>query len=179
MNPENEKHSVPKSELSRAQKIARRLLPAVLVAGGVGGYAAHEGLSADNETHPEVATASASATVSVETQVEFGGSDEGWGHGAAEKAIRESLVTGLTHMSIEVSPDHEKTPELDIQHVIETIPIYDEAEAVLKMAGYGDTLPDAGDKLVVDMEVTLDDDNKVSYEVKDAEIIDLSNNQQS
>lgn len=169
-----EKPTRSTSELSRKQKIARRFLPVVLIASGVAyGIAEHQ--SDETNTEYEV-SAEASATVSAHAIVEFGKSKTGWGHGTAEKAIQEALTDGLSRVSIATTPG-ENQP-LDIEQVLKTIPVYDQAEMVLELANYAEIAPDPGDELRVGLDVTLYSGNKVSYDITGAEIQDIPNNQQ-
>ena len=169
MNPET---YTTRPELTRKQKLARRFVPLALLASGAAVYGAAETAGHDDR-HENLAE----ATTTAHATVELGGADSGWGHTAAEKAIQRAVAEGLTHVAVE-TPD---TPadKLDIDAVIADLPVYAQADKALEMAGYDTALPDKGDVLSVDVEVTLDADHAVSYEVTDAHITDLPNNQTS
>lgn len=171
MNPEKQTSS---SELTRKQKLARRFAPVALLAAGAATFGAVEHSGPDEHDKRE-AVAEATAMVHTESMVKFGGSESGWGHGAAEKAIHVAVKEGLTKVG--VMTDDVSSEKLDIEKVVSELPVYEQAELVLEMAGYENVSPDEGDVLVVGVDVTLDTEDGVSYEVTDAHIEDLHNNQ--
>ncbi len=103
---------------------------------------------------------------------EFGGSESGWGQGAAERAIRNALEKGIPAVL-----DQSMT-KAEVEDVIRTLPIYEQAGDVLEIA-YShdkDAMPDVGDELKAQVKVETDE-HGISYRVVDGEIIDLPNNQ--
>ena len=166
----HETHSARSPELSRKQKLVRRFVPLALVASGAGvGYGLSQG------EHEPRAESYPAASVSVRTAVELGNSETGWGHGAAEKAIHLALRESLQKIAV-LESDGSGEP-LDIDEVLAELPVYDQAEAALEMAHYDEMLPDAGDTLSVELTTTLDSKDKAAYEITDAQINDLKNNQ--
>lgn len=148
------------SELLRKNK--NKLLASVAVI-GLGVTAAN--LATENkEKHPTVL-----ASVSVSVSEVVGGSDSDWEHGAAERAIQKGL--GLAAERLDVN-------RIDFTEMIDELPIYDNAMKAVEMAHEDGVTPDKGDKLSVSIEVTEDSEKNISYEVTDATIIDISNNQE-
>lgn len=167
-----EKPTSPSVELTRKQKIARRFLPIALLAGGATAFGIAE-TSSDEKPEKEQAY---SITVQTYAEMELGGSDEGWGHGAAENLIRRNLANGVAK-ALSRQAEYESDPDDHVVEIVESVPVYEQADLALKKAHYQDVAPDEGDKLSIQMNVTLDPDNKVSYEIVEAEIEDISNNQ--
>ncbi len=119
----------------------------------------------------------AEALVHASTSVseEIGDAESGWGHGAAERAI-EKAVRKAVEASLDImSP----VRTADIDKLIKELPVFNQANEALDMAGYDEVVPDVGDQLELAVEVTVDSNMEdVSYEVTDAKIIDLPNNQE-
>jgi hypothetical protein len=170
MDQEKQKKQTSRSELTRKQKLARRFLPVALLAGGAVGVGVHE-ITKDN---PENDAFFAKATVSVQTSEEFGGSDEGWGQGTAERAIKEAVEKGIERIDIKST----EFDNIDIPQVVEELPVLEQAAEVLETAGYNEVVPDPGDELNVEVAVTADSTGDVSYEVTNAKITDITNNNQ-
>lgn len=171
MSPETQ---TSRHELTRKQKLARRLIApvALIAAGGAVAYGTSDGSSPETQEHAE---AYASATVRAEQIVEFGGDSDTWGHDTAERAIKLAVKEGLNHVG--ASTSNSPFESLDIKKLIDELPVYEQADKALEMAGYGEVLPDVGDKLAVEVDVTVDSNHALTYEVIDADIKDLPNNQ--
>ncbi len=98
----------------------------------------------------------------------IGRSDSGWDQGAAERAIEKGLEKAtrtLGKKGIDVGPQ------------IAELPTYDNSMKAVEIAREDGAVADKGDKMKVTIEVTADSDSHVSYEVKDAEIVDLPNSE--
>lgn len=143
-----------------------------LLTAGVGGAFAHNALSGE-EKEPET---KAEAIVNVTAVSQFEGADSGWGHSTAERAITEAVHEGAATAFESIDNGELEFADGELEEIIEALPVYDEAYDVLDMAGYNEIIPDEGDKLHIDVEVTANTDKEVSYVVKHAEIQDLPNN---
>ncbi|MES2876205.1 MAG: hypothetical protein V4678_01920 [Patescibacteria group bacterium] len=168
-----EKQKKHKAELSRRQKLARRFLPVAILAGGASVLGA-EMLTTDNEPSHE---AHAEVTVPAFASAEFNGSEGDWGHGTAENIILYALGEGASKAfaAVQLEGEAPKTPD-DVVKAVENLPVYDQANEALEMAGYNEIVPDDGDKLTIEIAVTADSSGDVSYEVVDAVIEDIKNN---
>ncbi|MBC7512118.1 hypothetical protein H7142_00440 [Candidatus Saccharibacteria bacterium] len=166
MNHETQTNS--KSKLTRKQKLARHFMPVALLAAGASAYGANELLS-DNDT-PK-----AEATVLVHASAKFEGGEEGWGHKTAQNLILYAVGKGA--MQTSVSTMETAADPSSVAEMAESLPVYDQATEALEMAHYNDVVPDVGDILTIEVEVTTNSDQNVSYEVVSAEIKDISNNQ--
>ena len=158
-------------ELTRRQKIVKRLVPLVLGLTGIGagvGYLAHESFQSEKEATPEVATG---FDVTVTNSAEFAAGTEGWGLNTAENLILYSLGEAVAEKAATVEPSGEFDAAA-VAEQLESVPVFEQAGKALDMAGYNDVLPDAGDELQISLDVNVGDDNDVSYEVSDAKIID-------
>ena len=151
----------------RAKRLAATALTTIITGAAVIGV--HE-ITKDN---PEDAFF-AEATVPVQSSEEFGGSDEGWGQGTAERAIKNAVEKGIEQIEIKST----EFDNIDVSKVIEDLPVHDQAAEALDTAGYGKVLPESGDELVIEVAVTADSTGAVSYEVTDAKINDFVNNQE-
>jgi hypothetical protein len=170
MNPEKQ---TSRPELSRKQKLVRRFLPlAFVAAGGSVGYGAAE---ASSPEHRSEAVAEASTSVHTSKTVELGNAETGWGYGAAERAIQSALIDGLNHIDV-LTPETPEEP-VDIGAVVADLPVYEQANEALEMAGYDQALADSKDTLTVELDVKLTDDHTVTYEVTGATITDTPNTQ--
>ena len=177
MNPETPKK--PSSEtLSRRQKLLRRAVPLALLAGGVSAYGVSQVASADKDTRPE---AYAQVTAAATAVGEFGGSESDWGHGTAESLLKKALAEGVVHAYAGMDMDGNGKADLsdeELESIIDELPTYEQADQLLEDARYNEIMPDKGDRLLVEVKVTADSDKHVSYEVVDAKIQDVANNQQ-
>lgn len=179
-----------KEELTRKQKFFRRMVVpiALLGAGSVLATTASRGENQDDESTAGKASASASASATMLTTgtETFGGSDTGWGQGTAESAIEEAVEDGIDETAGKVTvgavPDMANTEQEPILEIDEDM-LMKQGQKALEIAGYSDILPDVGDELKVDVQVTRTVDNDedtpgLSFEVVDAEIVDNKNNQE-
>lgn len=148
------------------KKNMNKIVAPVAVSVGLGAAAYHA--ASEKDIKPETTPV---ATVTVHAAGKFEGSDSDWGQGTAERVIKSAVEKALANIS-----GARNDASLDVRKVIETLPVYDEASTALDMAGYDEVLPDRGDVLSVGVEVSLDPDNNISYEVTDAEIEDIPNN---
>jgi|GEM_PF-5978654 hypothetical protein len=147
--------------MNERQRRNKNILVSSLLTVGLSAAAA-QAISNDKEkTHEVAVSASASATEAV------GGEDSGWTQGAAERAIEAALAAATAHLSVN---------NIDFTEKINELPTYDNASKAVEMALEDGAIPDKGDKLRVDIEVTEDSDKNISYVVTDAELIDISNN---
>lgn len=121
---------------------------------------------ATDDSHEKHPTAVASTTVTVSETV--GGADSGWEQGAAERAIRKGLVLAAARLSVN---------GIDFTEQVGELSTYDSAMKAVEMAHEAGGIPDKGDKYRVTIEETEDSAGNIEYEVTDAEIIDIPNNQ--
>lgn len=131
---------------------------------GLGATAAYAASGHETERSP-----AAVASVLVEATETVGGSDSDWEHGAAERAIKKALALAASQIDVN---------GINFTEQISELPTYDSANKAVEMANEDKVVPDEGDKFKITIEVVADSDNKISYEVTDAETIDIPNNQQ-
>lgn len=168
---ETETQKSPSSEnLTRKQKVLRRFLPVVLVAGGAAAYGVSELQSNDKES-PE-ASGEMTAHVMARATTAFGGAESDWGHGTAERLIREALSRGVPLAFSKMNTTKDMSSE-EIDEIVEELPVFEQADEALEIAGYDDIVPDVGDKMTVTIDVTADSSEHVSYEVTAAQIEDV------
>lgn len=125
--------------------------------------AAAASLGGEKEEQPAVV-----ASVSVDAADTIGRSASGWEHGAAERAIEKGLEQAAASLKVE---------GVDFTEEFAELPTYDNAMEAVEMAREDGLIADKGDKMKVSIDVTADSNDNVSYEVTDAEIIDIPNNQ--
>lgn len=171
--------------LTRGQKLLRRAVPLALITAGVAGGGAYAGYEAlhDDPKKAEKTEAYAQATSHATGKAEIGGSDSGWTHGAAERALQEAIYDGAVNAfaNIQTTTDAKGvefaiTTE-EIKSIVEALPVYNQANQALDFTD-SKAVPDPGDKLLIEVEVTADTDKHVEYEVVDAAIEDIPNNQE-
>ncbi len=105
---------------------------------------------------------------------QFGGGASDWEHGTATRAIQEAVNEAAATALAEAGAP----ANTNIEEIVSTLPVYDQANLALEMANQDGIVPDTGDKFIVSVEVKADSDKNISYEVVGAEIKDLPNNQQ-
>lgn len=145
-----------------------KMVASLAVTVGLGAVAYNA--SAEKQVKPEVIPP---ATATAQAAGEFDSTSDG--QGVAEGVIKEAVEKALTQMN---SSSDKDVAKLDIHKVVENLPVYDQAAGALEMSGYDEILPDQGDVLKVSVDVSLDADQDVSYDVTDAVIEDKSNNQE-
>lgn len=165
--------------LTRRQKLLRRAAPLALLTAGVvggGGYAAHE-LSNDDAKDAKESTFLIEVTTHASATTKIGTSESGWTHGAAHRALESAVYEGATEAFSRMDGDFTITDD-EIASIVKELPMYDQAGDVLSKADIADVVPDDGDLLSVEVAVTADSDKHVEYEIIDAHIEDVPNNQQ-
>lgn len=181
MNPEKQ---TPRSSesLNRKQKLLRRAVPITLLL-GAGGAVGIDRLNDADDSH-EAHGFAMNAKVAAQASGKFGGSESDWGNGTAEDLIRKAVHEGAAHALANISTGTEQggAADYDLQAIIDALPVYDQANQALEMADYTSVTPDKGDLLAVSVAVNTEwnGDSKpvVTYEVTDAKIEDIENNQQ-
>lgn len=148
----------------------RRAAPLVVLLGGTAAFAA---LSMGEDAEPRTAAAEQASMRTV--------------HGSAVGEFKEGEAPQETAMQIIQMAVENNTykaftelgvgEDTDVLEILEDLPVYNQANEALDMAG-SDVLPDAGDKLMIELDVTVDNNKHVSYEVTDAKIIDIENNRE-
>lgn len=163
----------------RPSRLGKRAIGAFVGAGltvGAAVVVAHNYAQPEHEAPPAVAGAFAQASA------EFGGRDSGWEHGAAESALKEALTEGVTklyaHTQIGEGIQADMLEE-KINATVAGLLTHEGVEQALEMAKESYTgIPDLGDKLVFQVNVNVDSEDQISYEVVGAKINDISNNQE-
>lgn len=137
---------------------------------GIGALASHESSSDENTATHESASAYAMVTARQTNTAEF---KDGDGIGTAQNLIEYIVEQAVSNFSVSATPNDNH----NAVHMPEELATFDQAQDALKMAGYGDILPDDGDMLEITADVSVDSEGEVSYEIVDAEIVDRINNQ--
>lgn len=166
------------NRLTRGQKLLRRALPfMLLMSGGSAGVYAVNGEAPEKQRNME---APATATTTTYVEGEFGGSEEGWGIGSAQNLIKTGLFEGaVTAYSQLATENNDFTiSQEEVEDIVQKQPTYEQAGELLTEAGYKDIMPEAGDVLGATLEVTVDTNKTITYEVVDANIEDLPNSAQ-
>jgi len=119
----------------------------------------------ENEKQKQPAVTS---SVSVSATETVGGTDTGWDHGAAERAIEEGLKKAAAMLYVN---------GIDFTEKFDELPTYDNAMKAVEILNEENGMLRSGAKISVSTEVTADSEGNVSYEVTDAKVIDTPNNQ--
>lgn len=105
----------------------------------------------------------------------IGRSESGWIDGAATRAVEQALKEGIEKALSKAGMDGSAS---SVQKIIDDLPTYTNVGKAIEKAGEdNDFVPDPGDLFTVDLEVTAAGED-ISYEITDATIIDIPNNQQ-
>ncbi|HEY0965647.1 MAG TPA: hypothetical protein VGE13_04155 [Candidatus Saccharimonadales bacterium] len=155
----------------RSPRNRNKLIPPAIVASVVGGVALAAIASPDSPEKAPYVEVSASA----HGEDVIGRSESGWIEGAATRAVEEALEKGIAKVLAESGIDGGAS---SVQAIMKDLPTYTKVGDAIEKAGDDkDFIPDSGDKFAVDLEVTAAGKD-ISYEVTDAYIVDLPNNQQ-
>jgi hypothetical protein len=156
------------ARLTRREKLRNRvLIPTTVVLGGVATVMAMNG-SAEKTSAPE---SPEQVTVHVDFNGEF---EEGV---ALQETVMNSIKMAVENAAYKGFSELGVSEDTDVIKIVNEVPVYDAANEALEMGDNGE-LPDPGDPFTGEGNVTVDKDKNVSFEVTDAEIIDIPNNQQ-
>lgn len=157
--------------LSRGERFRRRVVaPTVVILGSTAAVAAlHSSSSADREPQAEIPKQAVEHVV-ITGEFKEGETPQETAMHLIKMAVENGTYKAFSRVGV--------SEDTDVLEAVGSLPVFDQATEALNEAGYGDVLPDAGDKLKLGLDVTADDEENLSYEVTDAEIIDLPNNQQ-